>query len=82
MTCVLAVCRWLGSFSQAKEAGQAYDAALILQKKHRAKTNFSYSDFATIPRPGAEPGGKVRYALIPKDIMEVCVLTTHVCHRS
>ncbi len=63
--------RWLGSFSQAKEAGMAYDAALILQKKHRAKTNFIYSDFATIPRPGAEHAGRVRYSLIPKDIMEV-----------
>ncbi len=49
----------------------AYDAALILQKKHRAKTNFIYSDFATIPRPNAEHGGKVRYNLIPKDIMDV-----------
>ncbi len=63
--------RWLGSFSQAEEAGMAYDAALILQKKHRAKTNFIYSDFATIPRPGAEHAGKVRYSLIPKYIMEV-----------
>ncbi|KAL6745896.1 AP2 domain transcription factor, partial [Haematococcus lacustris] len=32
--------RWLGSFSTAEEAGQAYDAAAMLQKGDMAKTNF------------------------------------------
>ncbi|EFJ48033.1 pathogenesis-related genes transcriptional activator [Volvox carteri f. nagariensis] len=42
--------RWLGSFGTAHEAGLAYDAAAIVQKGTKAKTNFSYLDYETNPR--------------------------------
>ncbi len=43
--------RWLGSFGTAYEAGLAYDAAAIVQKGNKAKTNFAYQDYETNPRP-------------------------------
>ena len=43
--------RWLGSFPTAMEAGLAYDAAAIVQKGNKAKTNFAYQDQETNPRP-------------------------------
>ncbi len=63
--------RWLGSFSTGKEAGMAYDSAAISQKGCKAKTNFSYNDYASIPRSGAESEDMVRWDLLPKDIAEV-----------
>lgn len=42
--------RWLGSFNTAHEAGLAYDAAAIVQKGTKAKTNFAYADYETNPR--------------------------------
>jgi hypothetical protein len=43
--------RWLGSFGTAAEAGFAYDAAAIVQKGTKAKTNFYYTEYETNPRP-------------------------------
>ncbi len=64
-------CRWLGSFNSGHEAGLAYDAAAISQKGSKAKTNFQYSDYASIPRKDAKIEPKVRWELLPKDIAEV-----------
>lgn len=63
--------RWLGSFGTGREAGLAYDAAAISQKGNKAKTNFQYSDFSSVPRHGAEMVDSVRWDLLPKDIAEV-----------
>lgn len=63
--------RWLGSFPNGREAGMAYDAAAISQKGSKAKTNFQYLDFSSIPRKDAETEPKVRWDLLPKDIAEV-----------
>ncbi|KAG1670816.1 hypothetical protein FOA52_003407 [Chlamydomonas sp. UWO 241] len=62
--------RWLGSFPSGREAGMAYDAASISQKGCKAKTNFIYDDYASIPRKEAEAGGAVRWDLLPKDVLE------------
>uniref|UniRef100_A0A7R9YT17 AP2/ERF domain-containing protein n=1 Tax=Chlamydomonas euryale TaxID=1486919 RepID=A0A7R9YT17_9CHLO len=62
--------RWLGSFPTGREAGMAYDAAAISQKGSKAKTNFQYHDFASIPRKDAKSEPKVRWDLLPKEIAE------------
>ncbi|KAJ9514836.1 hypothetical protein QJQ45_028498 [Haematococcus lacustris] len=62
--------RWLGSFSTAEEAGQAYDAAAMLQKGDMAKTNFRYRGAVTIPRDEAELVDVVRFDLLPQDTHE------------
>jgi hypothetical protein len=49
----------------------AYDSAAISQKGCKAKTNFRYLDFSSIPRAGAETIETVRWNLLPKDIAEV-----------
>ena len=63
--------RWLGSFGSGKEAGMAYDAAAISQKGNKAKTNFHYLDYASMPRPTATAENTVRWDYLPKDIMDV-----------
>ncbi|KAL6751822.1 hypothetical protein V8C86DRAFT_647372 [Haematococcus lacustris] len=63
--------RWLGSFSTAHEAGLAYDAAAILQKGKKAKTNFRYRCMVTMPRDEAELVDVVRYNLLPLETHEV-----------
>ncbi|GAX79450.1 hypothetical protein CEUSTIGMA_g6891.t1 [Chlamydomonas eustigma] len=62
--------RWLGSFHSGREAGMAYDAAAISQKGCKAKTNFKYDDFSSIPRPDAEHVENVRWELLPKEVAE------------
>ncbi|GIL50373.1 hypothetical protein Vafri_6612 [Volvox africanus] len=62
--------RWLGSFGTAHEAGLAYDAAAIVQKGTKAKTNFSYMDYETNPRPGAETIPHVRWDLLPEEVAQ------------
>ncbi len=51
--------RWLGSFPTAKDAGLAYDAAAIIQKGTKAKTNFAYEDYETNPRNVSQGRGCV-----------------------
>ncbi|GIM13734.1 hypothetical protein Vretimale_16763 [Volvox reticuliferus] len=62
--------RWLGSFGTAHEAGLAYDAAAIVQKGTKAKTNFSYMDYETNPRAGAETMPHVRWDLLPEEVAQ------------
>ena len=49
----------------------AYDSAAISQKGCKAKTNFRYLDFSSIPRAGAETLEAVKWDLLPKEIAEV-----------
>ncbi|KAG1678895.1 hypothetical protein FOA52_003563 [Chlamydomonas sp. UWO 241] len=62
--------RWLGSFPTGRDAGMAYDSAAISQKGSKAKTNFEYLDFSSIPRKDAGTEPKVRWDLLPKEIAE------------
>ena len=73
---VLLLFRWLGSFNTGKEAGMAYDSAAVSQKGSKAKTNFRYLDFSSIPRAAAETLECVRWDLLPKEIAEVSL--THL----
>ena len=63
--------RWLGSFNTGDDAGMAYDAAAISQKGCKAKTNFKYLDFQSIPRSAAETQDSVKWELLPKEIAAV-----------
>ena len=63
--------RWLGTFSTADDAGMAYDAAVISQKGRKAKTNFKYPDFLSIPRSAAETLDGVRWELLDKKVAAV-----------
>eukprot|EP00798_Chlamydomonas_sp_ICE-L_P002995 gene2995-13007_t len=58
--------RWLGSFSTARDAGMAYDAAAISQKGANAKTNNQYKDYASSPRENAATEESVRWDLLSK----------------
>ena len=61
----------MGTFNTADDAGMAYDAAAISQKGCKAKTNFKYLDFLSIPRSAAETLDGVKWELLPKEIAAV-----------
>eukprot|EP00798_Chlamydomonas_sp_ICE-L_P003003 gene3003-13019_t len=58
--------RWLGSFSTARDAGMAYDAAAISQKGANTKTSNQYKDYASSPRENAATEESVRWDLLSK----------------
>ena len=63
--------RWLGTFTTAAKAGQAYDAAAIARKGCKAKTNFRYLNYTSIPCKGAETLESVGWKLLPEEAAEV-----------